>query len=760
MKDALYKLMNWPRIEAVIYAEENQPKEVLGAKAVGSKTLIQCFYPGAESVKVKLLDDFAGKEFEMEMADEEGFFAALLPHKLPISYVYLVKYPEKKVQIFEDPYRFGSLITDEDVKKFQAGIHYEIYHLLGAHPMEIDGVKGTYFAVWAPAAERVSVVGDFNNWDGRMHPMSKHIMSGIYELFIPGEHEGLNYKFELRVRGGLVYLKSDPYAFGMQLRPDTASVVRSIADFEWTDDAWMRKRENTNLHKEPVNILEIHLGSFAKNADGGFLNYRKLAKKVIDYALDMHYSHVELMPVMEHPLDASWGYQVIGYYAPTARFGTPEDFQYFCNELHKAGIGIILDWVPAHFPRDTHGLSNFDGTCLYEHEDPRRGTHPDWGTLIFHYGRNEVSNYLIANGLFWIEQYHIDGIRMDAVASMLYLDYGRRDGDWLPNMYGGNENLEAMEFLKHFNSIVQKRNKGVVVIAEESTAWPKVTGALDDDGLGFSFKWNMGWMNDFLQYIKYDPYFRAHHHNELTFSMIYQYSENFMLVLSHDEVVHGKASLLGKMPGDNPQKFANMRASMAYMMMHPGKKLLFMGQDLGEFDEWNEERSVEWDLLKYDHHRQLHDMMRELNAFYHAHPALYEGDEQAEGFLWVNAIDYEHCLLSFIRKAPESNERLFVIVNFANVAYEKKDFGVPIFGKYKEVFNTDQTRFGGTGFVNPRQKTTKEKRMGGFSYTLNVDVAPLSVSVFTIESKLLPTMKEKASKKAPKKGKTVELTDK
>ena len=738
MKDSLYKLMNWPRIEGVIYAEESHPQEILGPHEISSaKTLVQAFFPGAKSVKIKMTRTKTKKEYDMELADDEGFFAAIIPHAVSAPYEYLVTY-ENGVKQMGEPYRFPSQITQEDIKRFHAGIHYEIYEVLGAHIREIDGVRGTYFAVWAPNAARVSVVGDFNQWDGRVHPMMKQDAAGIFELFIPMDLEDQNYKFEIRAKGGLVYLKADPYAFGMQLRPDNASVVRDLSGFEWTDQEWMEQRAALDFEKCPINILEIHLGSFAKDKDNGFLSYRQLAKKVIDYAKKMHYSHVELMPVMEHPLDASWGYQTIGYYAPTARFGEPKEFMYFMNACHEAGLGVILDWVPAHFPRDTYGLSGFDGTCLYEHEDPRRGAHPDWGTLIYNYGRNEVSNYLIANGLFWLEKYHADGIRMDAVASMLYLDYGRRDGEWLPNMYGGHENLEAIEFLRHFNSIVEKRQDGSIVIAEESTAWPQITGAPKNGGLGFQFKWNMGWMNDFLRYMSFDPYFRAHHHDELTFSMIYQYSEKFMLVLSHDEVVHGKASMIGKMPGERKDKFANLRAAYGYMMVHPGKKLLFMGQDIAEFDEWNENRSVEWELLQHEEHKQINTMVKDLNAFYHKHPALYENDHDPYGFSWVNNIDANRCMLVFMRKGETSRERLLVIVNFANAAYEKVDIGVPIYGKYVELFNTDNPKYGGSGMVNSVGITAQERVTNAQEYTLTVDVAPLSVSIFDIESLPLP----------------------
>lgn len=562
--------------------------------------------------------------------------------------------------------------------------------------------------------------------------------SGIFEIFIPDAKAGQNYKYELKIKGDLTYMKADPYAFGQQLRPDTASVIRecnghtgskAAGGFQWEDKEWLAGRKEKQAQDMPVSIYELYLGSFKSAEDGGYLNYRELAPLVAEYVKEMGYTHIELMPVMEHPLDGSWGYQVIGYYAPTARYGTNEDFMYFINEMHKAGIGVILDWVPAHFPRDTYGLSNFDGTCLYEHQDPRKGSHPHWGTLIYNYGRPQVTNYLIANALYWIEQYHVDGIRMDAVASMLYLDYGKSEGQWVPNIYGGHENLEAIEFLKHLNSIVKKRNPGVLMIAEESTAWPKVTGEVEDNGLGFDIKWNMGWMNDYLGYIAYDPYFRAHHHNELTFSLIYAYSEKFMLVFSHDEVVHGKATMVGKMPGELKDKFANLRLTYAYMMTHPGKKLLFMGQDIGEFDEWNEEREVEWELLKFDSHKGVQNLVKALNKLYTQSPALYKYDTSWEGFEWINCISSNDCMLVYMRKADRQEETLVMVANFANVEREFT-IGVPYEGKYQELLNTDAVEFGGTGIINEKAIGSQEQEYDGKPYSVKVISAPLSVGIF------------------------------
>lgn len=734
MTKKLYQLMNWPKIEEIIYSECDNPHELLGPHKVGNQTLIQAYFPDAKEVKVvwEALRDgvkAAKCEEKMELADEDGYFAVLISEIDVKKYTYEVKYKDGTVCKVGDPYRFEPQITHKDTDKFKAGIHYTIYEKLGAHPMTVDGVEGTLFAVWAPNAMRISVVGDFNNWDGRTHQMRRLWDSGIFELFVPGVGAGMNYKYELKLKGGVTYLKADPYGNAAQLRPDTASVVADLRNFKWEDADFIANREYFQTGKAPISVYEMYLGSFADPEEGKeYANYRDIAKKVIPYVKEMGYTHVELMPVMEHPFDASWGYQVIGYYAPTARYGTPEDFMYFINELHKAGIGVILDWVPAHFPRDTYGLSNFDGTCLYEHKDPRQGFHAHWGTLIYNYGRPEVSDYLIANALFWVEKFHADGIRMDAVASMLYLDYGKNDGEWVANMYGGKENLEAIEMIKHLNSIMKKRNPGVLSIAEESTAFPRITGSLDEEGLGFDLKWNMGFMNDYIQYIKYDPYFRSHHHSELTFSMIYTYSEKFQLVFSHDEVVHGKATMIGKMPGEREQKFANLRLSYAYMMTHPGKKLLFMGQDLGEFDEWNEARRVQWHLREVPEHEGVAKLVKDLNKLYRTNKAMYELDDTPEGFEWINNISADDCYLTFLRKGSAAENFLLVVANFSGV--EKNiTTGVPYEGKYKEILNTDDAKYGGSGTVNTRVKKTTDKEWDTRSQSITVKMAPLSISI-------------------------------
>lgn len=726
MTKKLYKMMNWPVIEEIIYSESQDPHATLGPHVQGNGTLIQAFFPGAQKVTLQLTKDMAEKE--MELADDDGFFAVWLPVKNVGAYRYIVSYESGSVETMQDAYRHECLITAEDEEKFAMGVHYTVYEKLGAHPLNLDGEDGVYFAVWAPNALRVSTVGDFNHWDGRVHQMRK-LPSGIFEIFIPGVKAGDNYKYEIKLKTGLTYLKADPYGNAAQLRPETASVVADLRNFKWEDKEFIKKRKTFRKENAPISVYELYLGSFlAPKDDEEYANYREIADKLIPYVKEMGYTHVELMPVMEHPLDASWGYQVIGYYAPTARYGTPEDFMYFVNELHKAGIGVILDWVPAHFPRDIYGLSSFDGTCLYENPDEQRRSHPHWGTLVFDYGRPEVSNYLIANALFWVEKFHADGIRMDAVASMLYLDYGRNPGEWTANIYGGNENLEAVELIKHLNSMMGKRNPGVLRIAEESTAWPMVTGSLEDGGLGFDLKWNMGWMNDYLDYIKYDPYFRSHHHSELTFSMIYAYSEKFMLVFSHDEAVHGKSSMLGKMPGEREQKFANLRLTYAYMFTHPGRKLLFMGQDIGEFSEWNEMRQTEWELLKYPDHKGMAALVKKLNELYTTKPALYEWDDKPEGFAWINSINSTENLLTFLRKTRKKESLLVVAANFSGVEKQVK-IGVPYEGSYKEILNTDAEEFGGSGMINKRTKRAVKKEWDDRPYSVSITLAPLSVSI-------------------------------
>ena len=761
MDKTLYDLMDWAGIEEIVYSEAANPHRMLGAHMTPEGMLVQAFIPTARDITVKL--SATGKQYQMEMADETGFFAALIPRKTLADYTLLVFYDNGTLSEIHDPYSFAPQFTESDLKKFEAGVHYSIYNKMGAHPMTVKGVSGVYFAVWAPEAMRVSVVGDFNLWDGRRSQMRRLGDSGVFEIFIPELKKGAVYKYEIKFKNGDPALKADPYANYAELRPNTASIVWDLDEYKWNDQDWMKKRAALDTKTAPMSIYEVHLGSWMRKptevdkrgreiVGSEFYNYREIAVKLAEYVKEMGYTHVELLPVMEHPLDASWGYQVTGYYAPTSRFGTPDDFMYFMDYLHGQGIGVILDWVPAHFPRDAWGMAQFDGSCLYEHKDPRQGAHPHWGTLIYNYGRPQVSNYLIANALFWVEKYHADGIRMDAVASMLYLDYGKQDGEWIPNMYGGNENLEAIELIKHFNSILKKRDPGVLSIAEESTAFPMITGSLEEGGLGFDLKWNMGFMNDYLDYIKYDPYFRSHHHGELTFSMIYAYSEKFMLVFSHDEVVHGKGTLLGKMPGDRAQKLANLRLTYGYMMTHPGKKLLFMGQDLAEEKEWNEMRQVEWQLEEQKENAGVQKLVKDLNVLYRENKALYECDDQAKGFQWMNEISANECYVSFVRKGEEAEELLLVVANFSGVPREITT-GVPYEGKYKEILNTDAVQYGGTGVVNDRVKRAEDVEWDDKKQSVTVKMAPLSLSILQFipytEAELEKVIEKRIRKNTP-----------
>lgn len=758
MNEKLYDMMDWAEIEAVVYSESDNPHGLLGAHLTEEGVLIQTFIPQAISVTVKV--EGVKKEFEMELEDEAGFYAVLIQRKTIPEYTYKVTYDTGETVEYADPYVFAPQITEKDTKKFNAGICYDIYEKLGAHPMTLDGVAGVHFAVWAPNAMRVSVVGNFNSWDGRRLPMRRLWDSGVFELFIPGLKEGDIYKYEIKARSGLTFLKSDPYANAAELRPDNASVVADLSQFQWTDEDWMTKRKKLDTKKEPMSIYEMHLGSWRKPKEEGrlFYNYRELAPMVAEYVKEMGYTHVELMPVMEHPFDGSWGYQVTGYYAPTSRYGKPEDFMYFMDYMHTQGIGIILDWVPAHFPRDTFGLCTFDGTCLYEHLDPRQGSHPHWGTLIYNYGRPEVRNFLISNALFWAEKYHADGIRMDAVASMLYLDYGKNDGEWVANIYGGNENLEAVEFFKHMNSVFKKRKCGAILIAEESTAWPKITTPVEEEGLGFDYKWNMGWMNDFMHYMSLDPLYRSGSHGELTFSLIYAYSEDFILTLSHDEVVHGKGSMIGKMPGEKKVQFANLRAAYGYMTAHPGKKLLFMGQELGQYSEWSEEKELEWDKLLVDEHKEMHLYVKTLNEFYKSHPALYQMDYDPKGFEWINSISANENMLVFTRNTKKREETLLIVCNFSPLVYENHKIGVPYPGKYKEVFNSDKKEFGGTGMVNPRVKPSKKEECDDRVNSISIKVPPMGITIFSyskaVDKKIdNKTAKEKEAEKLKEKPK-------
>ena len=626
-------------------------------------------------------------------------------------------------------------ITEFDQYLFGQGTHYDLYNKLGAHPMTVDGEEGVYFAVWAPNAEAVSLVGNFNEWDENATPMERLEPLGIYEIFLPEMKIGDIYKYCVTTKAGYTILKADPYGFQAELRPNNASVIADISDFKWQDSRWMKKREKFDDKKDPMFVYEVHPGSWKKHEQteedvDGFYNYREMAHELAKYVKDMGYTHVELMGIAEHPFDGSWGYQVTNYFAPTSRHGSPEDFQYFINYLHQQNIGVILDWVPAHFPRDAFGLAEFDGTCLYEYADPRKGEHPDWGTKVFDYGKTEVRNFLICNALFWLEKYHVDGLRVDAVASMLYLDYGREDGQWVPNIYGGNENLEAIEFFKHLNTIVKKRNPGIVMIAEESTAWPKVTDKAEYGGLDFSLKWNMGWMHDFLEYMKLDPYFRKYNHTKMNFAMVYAYSENYMLVLSHDEVVHLKCSMIEKMPGSYEEKFKNLMAGYAFMTGHPGKKLLFMGQDFGQHREWSEERELDWFLLEKELNHQLQLFVKELLHLYKSNKCLYEYDCWPEGFEWINADDGDRSIFSFVRHSASGKNNMLFVINFTPVERPDYRVGTTCRRKHTLVLNSDDKKFGGKGKRRPKEYKPVKKECDGRKYSIQYKLPAYGVAVF------------------------------
>ncbi len=624
-------------------------------------------------------------------------------------------------------------ISEDDQYLFAQGTHYDIYQKLGAHPSVEDGVKGMFFAVWAPNAARVHVIGTFNGWNEEIHEMIKIGPGGIYQLFIPGVGENELYKFLIETPSGEKLYKADPFANYAEMRPGNASKTFDISKFKWSDSTWMENRKGKDYNKEPLAIYECHIGSWMKHPDGtpeGFYNYREFADRIVEYLKEMQYTHVELMGIAEYPFDGSWGYQVTGYYAPTSRHGNPEDFMYLINKLHKNKIGVILDWVPAHFATDAHGLGRFDGQCIFEDPDPRKGEHPDWGTKIFNYGKTEVKNFLIANALFWIKEYHIDGIRVDAVASMLYLDYGKKDGQWVANKYGGNKNLEAIEFFRHLNSVVLGTYPGFLTIAEESTAWPLVTGKIEDGGLGFSFKWNMGWMHDFCEYMKLDPYFRKNNHYAMTFAMSYNNSENYILPLSHDEVVHLKCSMVNKMPGYPVDKYANLRVGYTYMFGHSGKKLLFMGQDFGQEREWSEERELDWFLLGEEQNRGMHEYVKELLKLYRKYPAMYSIDNDWGGFEWLNADDTERSTYSFYRKDATGKNNVLFVLNMTPMMWNDFKVGVPKKKKYKLLLNSDEKRFGGNGNVIPAELTAVKETCNYKDYAITFDLPPFTAAVF------------------------------
>ena len=625
------------------------------------------------------------------------------------------------------------MISQDDQYLFSQGTHYDIYKKLGAHVSVEDGVQGIYFAVWAPNADSVNVIGSFNDWNEEKHAMKLLGKGGIWGLFIPEASVGDMYKFLIRAKNGRKLYKADPFANQAELRPGTASIVADLRGFEWTDSKWMKERDKKDIYKEPMAVYECHIGSFMKHPDGtedGFYNYRQFADRMVEYLKEMKYTHVELMGIAEHPYDGSWGYQVTGYYAPTSRYGTPKDFMYLVDKLHSIGVGVILDWVPAHFARDAHGLAEFDGQCIFEHPDPRLGEHPDWGTKIFNYGRYEVKNFLIANVLFWMREFHVDGIRVDAVASMLYLDYGKKDGQWVANKYGGKENLEAIEFFKHMNSVVRGTCPGFLTIAEESTAWPNVTGPIGGEGLGFTYKWNMGWMHDFCEYMKLDPLFRKSNHYSMTFAMTYNESEKYILPLSHDEVVHLKCSMVNKMPGYPVDKYANLRTGYTYMFGHSGKKLLFMGQDFGQEREWSEARELDWFLLQEKNNKGLHEYVKELLKIYNMYSALYEQDDSWAGFEWMNADDSDNSVYSFVRKNSTGTKNLLFVLNMTPMMREKYRVPLPAAGRYKLLLNSDDERFGGWGNKLPKTVTAAKKPCHYHDYSMTLNLPPYGAAIY------------------------------
>ena len=734
MNKRLEDWVNWILYDELKNGVINAPKHLLGNHVYGDGQVITVYRPYAE--KVCVVSPTGKNREEMECLAEGfyGFYSAKKKYK-GTKYRIETTYQDGTTVVTADAYAFDSQITEFDTYLFAEGKHYDVYEKFGAHPMTIDGVKGTYFAVWAPHARRVSVVGDFNMWDGALNPMQMMQTSGIYELFIPDVAPGAVYKYQILTRDGEILYKADPYGNQCQVRPDNANVVADLTGYKWKDTGWIENRKQQTREtelKKPMAIYECHLGSWKKkieDSDFGFYTYRELAKMLCDYVKKMGYTHVELMGIAEYPFDGSWGYQVTNYYAPTSRYGSPEDFMYFVDHMHENGIGVILDWVPAHFPRDAHGLGRFDGMPLYEHPDPRRGEHPDWGTYIFDFGRNEVSNFLTANALFWVEKFHVDALRVDAVASMLYLDYGKQDGQWLPNKDGGNENYDAIELLRKINTVMEERNPGAFLIAEESTAWAGVTAPASMKGLGFLYKWNMGWMNDFLEYMKMDPYFRSFNHNRLTFSLSYTYAENYVLVISHDEVVHLKCSMLNKMPGVEMDKFANLRTAYGFMYGHPGKKLLFMGQEFGQLREWSEARSLDWFLLDQPLHKKMQKWVADLNHMYTTYDACYYNDNNQMGFEWTKVDDANTSIIAFVRRGKTVKDQLLFVCNFVPV--ERKDYwiGVPCLTEYEEIINSDAKIYGGSGTKNGKVKAFEEK-CDRMPYAISIDIAPLSMMVF------------------------------
>jgi 1,4-alpha-glucan branching enzyme len=713
-------------VAAIETGEHGDPFAFLGPHELGGgRVVVRSFQPGAERVA---LIDAGGATIDARSCDGQGMFEAICEQGLKRPYRLRVAFPGGEREL-ADPYQFGPCLGETDTYLLREGTHLTAFERLGAHFTAIDGIEGVSFAVWAPNALRVSVVGDFNNWDGRRHPMRHHPGAGIWELFIPGLGEGERYKFEIKPRNGnLPLLKADPYAFAAERPPNTASITCRIDRHHWQDQAWMEARQRRDPYPRPMNIYEVHLGSWRRRPEEGhrWLSYRELAETLVPYAKDMGFTHIELLPITEFPFDGSWGYQPTALFAPTSRFGTPTDFQFFIDACHRAELGVILDWVPGHFPNDPHGLAQFDGSKLYEHADPRQGLHKDWNTLIYNYGRAEVAEFLLSSALFWLDRYHIDGLRVDAVASMLYLDYSRNPGEWVPNRFGGNENLEAVAFLKRLNETCYGRYGGIMTVAEESTAWPMVSRPTFEGGLGFGFKWNMGWMHDTLSYMQEDPINRAYHHEKLTFGLLYAFSENFILPLSHDEVVHGKRSILGRMPGDRWQRFANLRAYYGFMYGHPGKKLLFMGDEFGQEREWNHDQSLDWHLLGDEFHQGVLNQIRDLNALIRRTGPLHELDHEHAGFQWIDASDRSSSIVSFQRCGRSAGDHVVVIVNFTPVVRTDYRIGMPSQGPYREIFNSDDRRYGGSGVGNPGTLLPQALSWHGRAHSVPLTLPPLA----------------------------------
>ncbi|WP_046023365.1 1,4-alpha-glucan branching protein GlgB [Magnetospira sp. QH-2] len=717
---------------ALASGSHGDPFAFLGPHEIGDgHVIIRTFQ--ADASEVMVVDSDTGKDLApLHRIHPNGLFEGeLSDSKEDLSYRLRVTFGKDTV-VIEDPYRFGSLLGELDSHLIGEGNHLEAYKVMGAHLHKVDGVSGVCFAVWAPNARRVSIVGPFNQWDGRCHAMRKHHGIGVWELFVPGLGEGEIYKYEIKDRfGNILPLKSDPYAFRCEHPPATASIVEKTGTYKWADKAWMKSRQATTLVDQPISIYEVHLGSWRRvpDEDNRSLTYKELSDQLVSYVKDLGFTHIELLPITEHPFDGSWGYQPIGLFAPTSRFGTPDEFRYFVDRCHKEGIGVILDWVPGHFPTDTHGLEYFDGTHLYEHADPRQGRHMDWGTLIYNFDRKEVANFLLVNALFWINEYHLDGLRVDAVASMLYLDYSRKEGEWIPNEHGGRENLGAIAFLRRLNELVYERGQGAFTLAEESTAWPMVSRPTYLGGLGFGYKWNMGWMHDTLLYMSKDPVHRRYHHNDMTFGMLYAYSENYVLPLSHDEVVHGKGSLLGRMPGDTWQRFAGLRAYFGFMWVYPGKKLLFMGGEFGQEREWAYAESLDWHLLENPLHKGMQTLIADLNKVYREHPSLPQQDCEPEGFRWVENHDVDQSVFAYLRYGKDGSVML-VINSFTPVVRQGYRLGVPVPGAWVECVNTDKSEYGGSGVMNEGDLWTEDLAWHDQPYSLNITIPPLATVTF------------------------------